>query len=237
MAKQRAADIPCDPLFSANPRLSALVSEIDSIKKRHGLLIEEALIWAINKLPGWEAAKEKITVAGGKAHLDCLAFNSSKSRLCVFECKRGHGIPDADKVRAVDQRLDKVSQSVGAHAQAKGWQVAKIETFLLSFYGTKWKSKYPIHSREDIATVFEPCVGMFVREFMDYTESCVTGAYQGELSAPSKQAARKTIFEMVQEDRSAPLPDIVFTAHGAEFFSAQSDIEAALGETDRDAHR
>ena len=50
----------------ANPRLSSLVSEIDGIKKRHGLLIERALIFAINKLPNWYAAKERIAVAGGK---------------------------------------------------------------------------------------------------------------------------------------------------------------------------
>lgn len=216
-AKESAADIPCDPLFIANPRLSTLVSEIDSIKKRHGLLIEDALIWAINKLPGWEAAKEKIATAGGRAHLDCLAFSSSTSRLCVFECKRGHGILDADKVRAVDQRLDRVSQSIGAHALAKGWRVAKIETFLLSFYGTKWKSNYPIHSREDISTVFEPCVGRFVREFMDYTEACATDAYREELKASSEQAARRTIFELMEENPPAPSPDIVFDTNGVEF--------------------
>lgn len=44
-AKAKSAKIPCDPLFGSNPRLSSLVSEIDSIKKRHGLLIERALIF------------------------------------------------------------------------------------------------------------------------------------------------------------------------------------------------
>ena len=56
-AKAKSAKIPCDPLFGSNPRLSSLVSEIDSIKKRHGLLIERALIFAINKLPHWQADK------------------------------------------------------------------------------------------------------------------------------------------------------------------------------------
>lgn len=65
-AKAKSASIPCDPLIGSNPRLSSFVSEIDSIKKRHGLLIERALIFAINKLPNWQAAKEKIPVAGAR---------------------------------------------------------------------------------------------------------------------------------------------------------------------------
>ena len=101
-AKAKSASIPCDPLFGANPRLSSLVSEVDGIKKRHGLLIERALIFAINKLPHWQAAKEQIQVAGGKAHLDCLAFNANTRKLYVFECKRGHGSFDGDKIRAID---------------------------------------------------------------------------------------------------------------------------------------
>ena len=104
-AKAKSAAIPCDPLFVANPRLSSLVSEVDGIKKRHGLLIERALIFAINKLPHWQATKEQIQVAGGRAHLDCLAFNTITGKLYVFECKRGHGSFDGDKIRAIDQRL------------------------------------------------------------------------------------------------------------------------------------
>jgi hypothetical protein len=64
----------------ANPRLSSLVSEIDGIKKRHGLLIERALIFAINKLPNWYAAKERIAVAGGK-HLAKRLVCAGRRRL------------------------------------------------------------------------------------------------------------------------------------------------------------
>lgn len=111
-AKAKSASIPCDPLFGSNPRLSSLVSEIDGIKKRHGLLIERALIFAINKLPNWQAAKEQIPVASGKAHLDCLAFNAASGNLYVFECTRGHGSFDGDKIKAIDQRLDSIGLAV-----------------------------------------------------------------------------------------------------------------------------
>jgi hypothetical protein len=144
-AKVAAATNPCDPLLIPNPRLSALVSEIDSIKKRHGTLIEEALIYAINRIPGWWAGKEKIPVAGGRAHLNCLSFNATTKLLYIFECKRGHGSFDSDKTSAIDARLDRIKAAIPAYSKAKGWSPMNEEVFILSFYGTKWKSKYKIY--------------------------------------------------------------------------------------------
>jgi hypothetical protein len=83
--------MPPDPLLTSLPELSILVSAVDSVKKRHGLLIEQALIFAINKIPSWSARKQKIQTIGSKFEVDCLAFNSSTGALYVFECKRGHG--------------------------------------------------------------------------------------------------------------------------------------------------
>jgi hypothetical protein len=58
-ARSQTAKISCDPLFIQNPKLSALVTEIDSIKKRHGLLIEEALIFATIRSPGGRPARTR----------------------------------------------------------------------------------------------------------------------------------------------------------------------------------
>jgi hypothetical protein len=150
-AKAKSATIPCDPLFGSNPRLSSLVSEIDGIKKRHGLLIERALIYAINKLPHWHAAKEQISVAGGRAHLDCLAFNASTGKLYVFECKRGHGSFDGDKIRAIDQRLDNIKASIGTHVTRKGWKPTSTDVFILSFYGATWKLETAVQKSATVA--------------------------------------------------------------------------------------
>ena len=51
------ADVPLDPLLRSVPKLSEVVSILDGIKKRHGLLIEAALIAAINLVPDWTAGK------------------------------------------------------------------------------------------------------------------------------------------------------------------------------------
>lgn len=223
-AKAKSASIPCDPLFGANPRLSSLVSEVDGIKKRHGLLIERALIFAINKLPHWQAAKEQIQVAGGKAHLDCLAFNANTRKLYVFECKRGHGSFDGDKIRAIDQRLGNIKASIGAHATSKGWCPSSTGVFILSFYGATWKSAYPIYNKHDVATLFEPCVGRFVTEYMEHLEAATARAYSSELREPVIVSAGQSIFDAVDEGREGPRPDVQFTEDGADFVTAQSNV-------------
>ena len=223
-AKGKSAAIPCDPLFSLNPRLSSLVSEVDGIKKRHGLLIERALIFAINKLPHWQAAKEQIQTTGGKAHLDCLAFDSNKGKLYVFECKRGHGSFDGDKIRAIDQRLNNIKASIGTHAASKGWSPSSTDVFILSFYGATWKSAYTIYNKHDIAILFEPCVGRFVTEYMDHLEAATARAYSSELREPVTVSAGQSIFDAIDEAREGPWPDVVFTKDAADFVAAPGDV-------------
>lgn len=223
-AKAKLASIPCDPLFAGNPRLSSLVSEVDSIKKRHGLLIERALIFAINKVPYWHAAKEQIHVTGGRAHLDCLAFNIDTRELYVFECKRGHGNFDRDKIRAIDQRLGNIKASIGAHAASKNWNPSSTSVFILSFYGATWKSAYPIYNKYDVASLFEPCVGRFVTEYMEHLESTTAQAYGSELREPVAVPAGQSIFDAVDEIPEASGPDVLFTEDGAVFVAAESDV-------------
>jgi hypothetical protein len=221
-AKAAAAESPCDPLLIPNPRLSSLVSEIDSIKKRHGLLIEDALIYAINRIPAWWAGKEKIPVAGGRAHLDCLAYNARTKLLYVFECKRGHGTFDSDKTSAIDARLDRIKAAVSAYSMAKGWSPMKEEVFILSFYGTKWKSKYRIYNRHDIATLFEPCLGTFVDHFMRHVEHKTNAAYLDELrDSPNVSGRQQTIFEQISDEGALPEFEIEFSGNGADLVSTQ----------------
>ena len=223
-AKAKSASIPCDPLFGSTPRLSSFVSEIDGIKKRHGLLIERALIFAINKLPNWHATKEQIPVAGGKAHLDCLAFNATSSKLYVFECKRGHGSFDGDKIKAIDQRLDSIGSAIAAYVTTKGWQTASSDIFILSFYGAKWKSRYPIYDRHSVARLFEPCVGRFIATYIDHIEAIVTGAYSAELRDAVSIDRSETIFDLVNPDREEPWPDILFDENGTSFVNAETRL-------------
>lgn len=221
-AKASAASIPCDPLFTANRRLSSLVSEIDSIKKRHGYLIEKALIFAINKLPNWTADKEKINVQGGLAHLDCLAYNSKTRKLYVFECKRGHGRFDSDKKRSIDRRLDRVKGGIASHASSKGWSPSSTELFLLSFYGVSWTSRFPIYNKDNVGKLFGPCVKVFLSEYMQYIEVTTNRSYHDELAIPANLSEEGTdIFDRLDEHHPDPRPDLLFEEKGCCFVTAK----------------
>jgi hypothetical protein len=142
--------------------------------------------------------------------LDCLAFNATSRKLYVFECKRGHGSFDGDKIKAIDQRLDSIGLAINAYVATKGWQTASSDILILSFYGAKWKSKYPIYDRHSVARLFEPCVGRFIATYIDHIESIVTGAYSAELRDAVSIDRSETIFDLVNPDREEPWPDILF---------------------------
>jgi hypothetical protein len=201
-AEDAAAKMPPDPLLRSVPRTSAFVSAIDSVKKRHGLLIEEALIDVINRIPNWSATKEKVPIAPNQAHLDCSAHNSGTQQLYVFECKRGHGKHDRSAERAIDDRLDRVAAVVGSHAVRKGWAVKDAKVFILSFYGQKWESKYPVYNMDGIAMVFHPCLSTFTREFARHTELEVGGNYGREFAAGTATTTSdvRTVFDEIDED-------------------------------------
>lgn len=165
--------------------------------------------------------KEQIPVVGGKAHLDCLALNTNSGKLFVFECKRGHGSFDGDKISAIDQRLGRIKASIGAHARSKGWAPVSIEIFILSFYGTTWNSAYPIYDKNTISSLFEPCIGRFTLEFMDHLETMVASAYGTELRDAVDVDREQTIFDMLDEQMDARGPDVLFTKDGADFVAAQ----------------
>lgn len=154
---------------------------------------------------------------------ECLAFNSNIGQPYVFECKRGHGAFDDDKIRAIDQRLDKVTASIGAHVASKGWRPSSTGTFILSFYGATWKSAYPIHDQHSVSSPFEPCVGRFVVDYMEHLETTTSNAFSSELRDTVDVPVGETIFDLITEDREKPWPDVLFTEDGADFVYAHQN--------------
>lgn len=177
-ARIQAASHPADPILVAHPGLSRLVTEIDGVKKRHGRLIEDALIFAINRRHGWIAGREAIPVAPGRVRsTDCLAYESASGRLYHFECKRGHGVLDADSGRSMDDRLDEIAAALPAFAASKGWDISSISSFVLSFYGRTESERHPVYDRYEVDRLFGPCVRRFFLDFVEYTEHLAGLAY------------------------------------------------------------
>lgn len=175
-----AAGIPTDPLLMAAPRLSEVVSVVDSVKKRHGPLIEDALIAAINGVQGWVAEKSKVPRPGkGYYKPDCIAVNQSTKTAYVFECKRNYGSLDAPAKREADERLDEIGVLFPAYAASRGWPAMTPSLFILSFYGTAPGSKHPVYDRNSASALFPSCVVRFARDFISYTEE-VVGTWAAE---------------------------------------------------------
>lgn len=115
------AKIAPDPLLKSVPHISQVVSAVESIKKRHGVLIEDALIAAIKKLAHWDAGKSIIPRKNGSVFkTDCVAVNQQAGIAYVFECKRQYASFDGDKKRAIDARLDEIAVLFPAFALSQG---------------------------------------------------------------------------------------------------------------------
>ena len=198
-AEQRASKMEVDPLLRGADNVSRLVSAVDSIKKRHGTLIEYALISAIDRIPGWHAEHQtKVQFGGEHFKLDCFAHHAASGQLYVFECKRGHSVGDADALRSIDARLTKVTPASKERALDIGLNVRTIETLILSFYGKKWKSNYPVVDRREAAALFPPCAVTFTAELCRYTENVVSRHYASRrTSEPLK--TDKTVFDQLDE--------------------------------------
>ena len=199
-AENKAQKMEIDPVLRFVPDISRLVSAVDSVKKRHGPLIEEALVFAISCVPGWSAERQtKVSYAGENFRLDCLAHHAGSQTLYVFECKRGHGVGDSAALRSIDQRLAKVVPASTEHARRRGLSVKSVEVFIISFYGKKWNSRYPIFNAHEAATIFPPCAVRFADELRKSSENLIS-RHVGERvnPGPRKSATSDTLFDRLE---------------------------------------
>ncbi|WP_220083975.1 hypothetical protein [Roseovarius marisflavi] len=120
--------------------------------------------------------------------------------------------------------MGKIKASIGAHVVSKGWKSSSTGVFILSFYGATWNSAYPIHDKNSVASLFEPCVGRFVAEYMQHLETTVSKAFSTELRASVTIPVGESIFGSIVQDRVKPWPDVLFTEDGADFVSPNQNL-------------
>ena len=210
-----AKNIPCDPLLKTGHQLSSFVSEIDGVKKRHGRLLSEALIYAISKTPGWKAHRGKLSVVKGRSPLGCLAYDSTTGKLFIYDCRRGHGNFDKDTRNATDDRLKFIESNVTSYAKKRfGGSINSKYTFILSLYGNTWPATYPIRSMKDISRIFAPCIGTFVKMYTTYVEYKVTDYYASKILGTSVPN-RRNIFLTIENNSKLSNRDVIFTGTGA----------------------
>ena len=210
-----AKKIPCDPLLKKCRQISSFVSGVDGVKKRHGGLLSDALIYAIKKTPGWKAHRGQLSVVKGKSPLGCLAFDSTTGSLFIFDCRRGHGNFDKDTKKAINERLKLINGHAKSYVKKKfGWSMKSKYAFILSLYGNTWPASYPIHSIKDISRIFAPCIGTFVKMYTTYVEYKVTDYYASKILGTSVPA-RRNIFLTIENSSKLSNRDVIFTGAGA----------------------
>ena len=160
-----ATSFNTDPLVTEFS--SRCTSQISSIYKRHGKLLELAIFTAINTDSNWSALKnERLPVSdGSKREIDLIVQNIASKNIMLIEIKRGFGKHDTDAIRGINERLSLVRSEFEKILESK-----KIRTIVLSVYGEVIKVKPPheFWELEDFDTHFRSGITTFLSELNDY---------------------------------------------------------------------
>lgn len=150
-----------DPL--AGEKYSKIVSVLSSAYKRHGFILERALLEAVKRNPDlevWEDAQFKVSNAAdhmvdsilenqddafstempyGSCHrtlqVDLIAYNSVTKHVSSYEVKRGNGLHDAGKKRSILRDLLCQQVLLRSYAKSKGFDAQTARVHIVFYYG------------------------------------------------------------------------------------------------------
>ena len=151
--------------FAADPvvgeRYSRITSIVSSAYKRHGAIIEQALLAALENAPHLEVwpdpvfriSPEADMLAGSDAsalgnslrygaenytrtlQVDVLVFNRDSSLLGAYESKRGFGYHDSGKKRSMLRDLRCLQMLLRSYGEARGISTGAAEAHIIFYYG------------------------------------------------------------------------------------------------------
>jgi hypothetical protein len=149
----------CDPLVGE--RYSRITSIVSSAYKRHGAIIEQALLAALTSAPHlqvwpdpvFRVSPEADMLAGSDAsafgnslrygaenftrtlQVDVLVYNRATGLLGAYESKRGFGYHDSGKKRSMLRDLRCLQMLLLSYGQARGVSGAAAEARIIFYYG------------------------------------------------------------------------------------------------------
>lgn len=153
-----------DPL--AGKKYSKVVSVLSSSYKRHGFILERAILEQLKTNPDfvvWEdrtfhvdqtadhivdtiindpinGLKAEIGYSG-KGHrtlqVDVIVFNKKTKQICAYEIKRGNGLHDSGKRRSILRDLLCVQVLLKSYAQCKGYKAKSARSYIVFYYGAR----------------------------------------------------------------------------------------------------
>lgn len=151
--------------FAADPlvgeRYGRITSIVSSAYKRHGAIIEQALLAALtsaNHLQVWfdplfRVSPEADMLAGSDAstagtslrygaenftrtlQVDVFVYNRETSLLGAYECKRGFGYHDSGKKRSMLRDLRCLQMLLRSYGEGRGLSADAAEAHIIFYYG------------------------------------------------------------------------------------------------------
>lgn len=151
-----------DPI--AGPHFSKITSVMSSAYKRHGLVIEQAIlqsmmansafdVWVDRAFPVSTAADDVASnfmvnpeqaIESGLAHdengprtlqVDLVAYHKATHHLSIYEIKRGSGFHDAGKKRQILRDVIFMELLAKSYGEARGYKVMTSRAHAVFYYG------------------------------------------------------------------------------------------------------
>jgi hypothetical protein len=172
-----------DPDPIAGEHFSKITSVMSSAYKRHGFIIERAILESVNANPRFEAWEDKAfavsTAADSIANdfmsepskaissqvpyedpgprslqIDLAAYEADTKTLTLYEVKRGSGLHDAGKRRQILRDLLCMELQAKSYGESKGFEVDRSRAHIIFYYG-KCSIKEPFAlTSDDLNTHF-----------------------------------------------------------------------------------
>ena len=150
-----------DPL--AGEKYSKIVSVLSSAYKRHGFILERALLEAIKEHPDltvWDDYKFQVSNTAdhmvdsilenhhdaistqmpyGSGHrtlqVDLITYNTKTKHVSSYEVKRGNGLHDAGKKRSILRDLLCQQVLLKSYANSHGYEAKSASVHIIFYYG------------------------------------------------------------------------------------------------------
>ena len=150
-----------DPI--AGPHFSKIVSVMSSAYKRHGFIIERAILEQLKLNPAFEAWEDRVfqvtstadhivdgvlarpeDVFGSETayrnghrtlQIDAIVYEAERCRIRAYEIKRGFGLHDAGKRRSILRDLLCLQILLRSYGQSRGLEIAEVSAHIIFYYG------------------------------------------------------------------------------------------------------
>ena len=185
-----------DPI--GGEHFSKIVSVMSSAYKRHGFIIERAILERLSENPDFEVWEDRAFMVDGVAdhlvdasiddpeklinsqtgysdanvkrtlQIDALVYNRKTKHISCYEIKRGNGLHDSGKRRSILRDLLCSQVLLKSYAESKGLTVQSARSHIIFYYGQCSVGKPFSLTKDELDQHFEFEVVKYVEEVNEF---------------------------------------------------------------------